>query len=126
MIVAGFGFRGSASLESLLDAYAQATAGQKANALATLSDKACSPVFSDFARRVSLPAHHIAPEKTVGVETVTNSPYSRAMRQTGSVAEATALAAIGTNAKIIQPRVVSRDRLATCALAQACEEGEYT
>lgn len=124
MIVAGFGFRASASVESLLDAYARATAKEAAGALATISDKAESAVFKELAQTLSLPVHHVAPDAVSGFETPTESAYSQAARGTGSVAEATALAAVGAGAELIQPRVVSHDRLATCALAWCCGEGE--
>ncbi|HRO16470.1 MAG TPA: hypothetical protein PLL33_15800, partial [Paracoccus sp. (in: a-proteobacteria)] len=43
----------------------------------------------------------------------------RAAHGTGSVAEAVALAAAGPGARITTRRVVSPDRSATCAIAQA-------
>lgn len=124
MIVAGFGFRASASIDSLLDAYEQATCEQAAYAVATLSDKADSAVFSELAKRLSLPIHSINPEQTVDADVETDSLHSRSARGTGSVAEASALAAVGTGAKLVQTRVISQDRLATCALAKSCTQGD--
>lgn len=118
MIVAGFGFRASASVESLLDAYAQAATTQDAMAVATLSDKADSRVFAELAQRLSLPVHRISETEACTMETATESFHSHGARGTGSVAEATALAAVGHGAVLLQTRVISHDRLATCALAE--------
>jgi cobalt-precorrin 5A hydrolase len=44
-----------------------------------------------------------------------------AARGVGSVAEAVALAAAGPGARIVVARVISSDRMATCAIAQGPE-----
>ncbi len=116
MIVAGFGFRASASADSLADALAQA--GGAPDALATPADKADTQAFRTFAAATGLPIHAIAPAMLEAQPTATQSPAARHARQTGSVAEAAALAAAGPGARLIAPRTVSRDRLATCALAE--------
>lgn len=116
MIVAGFGFRGRATVDSLHDAYARAGTG--ADRLATAADKAGTPVFRAFAARLGLPVSAIAPGALAVAETQTRSPASQASRGTGSVAEASALAAAGPDARLTGPRVISTDRLATCALAK--------
>lgn len=126
MIVAGFGYRDSASVDSLMDAYSQAATEYKASALATLADKADTPAFTELARRLSLPVRHIDPQVAATIKTASDSAYSRAARGTGSVAEASALAALGTHATLIQTRVVSQDKRATCALAHSDAEGETT
>nr|MCH9832816.1 cobalamin biosynthesis protein [Alphaproteobacteria bacterium] len=49
--------------------------------------------------------------------TLTHSSISLTKKSTGSVAEATALAAAGANARLTAPRSISTDRMATCAIA---------
>ena len=122
MIVAGFGFRADTSAESLLDALetALAQAGEAPgalDALATAEDKAQSTGFSDLATRLGLPATPIPASALAAQATQTHSPASQAARGTGSVAEAAALAAAGPQARLLQPRVISTDRRASCALA---------
>ena len=124
MIVAGFGFRASASLYSLRNAYEQAAESRAVVGLATLADKAKCPAFQSLAEGLGLPVHHVDANAIADVITRTNSAHAWAARQTGSVAEAAALAAAGPGARLIQVRVVSTDRLATCALAQTREGGE--
>ncbi|MTH79772.1 cobalamin biosynthesis protein [Paracoccus aestuariivivens] len=118
MIVAGFGFRASATVESLSDAFRRASGGRSVDLLSTVDDKAITELFQMFAAKT---------EKTVvGVDhatlalqrTRTQSTASINARGTGSVAEAAALAAAGPDARLLGPRVLSADRLATCALAQ--------
>jgi len=116
MIVAGFGFRAAATADSLRDAYVRA--GGTAKAVATAADKAQAAAFQDFAARVALPVYAIAPEVLVKQQTLTSSEASREARHTGSVSEAAALAAAGPGGRLITPRVVSADGMATCALAK--------
>lgn len=126
MIVAGFGFRGPASLHSLRDAYLRAAGARPVAGLATLPDKARTPAFQALAQDLGLPVCPVDEAAITNVETTTNSPHARNARQTGSVAEAAALVAAGPNAVLLQTRVVSADRLATCALAQSRGEGDQT
>ena len=118
MIVAGFGFRSEAGLDSLRDALAIAAGQRKVASIATVTDKAESSLFQQFAQELGLPVHAVDKEALINTETMTNSPASQANYETGSVAEASALAAAGTGAKLIQSRVISNDRMATCALAE--------
>ncbi|MGR3493836.1 cobalamin biosynthesis protein [Citreimonas sp.] len=115
MIVAGFGFRAAATADSLRDALART--GKDADALATAADKADAPAFTNFARTLGLPVHAVAPDTLRAQDTLTASAASRAARDTGSVAEAAALAAAGPGARLLAPRAISGDRMATCALA---------
>jgi cobalt-precorrin 5A hydrolase len=115
MIYAGFGFRASASLESLLDAYT--LAGARAQVAATAQDKARSFLFEEFAKSAALRVDPIPKPLLEQQETLTQSEKSTQVRATGSVAEAAALAAAGPGARLIGPRVISADRTATCALA---------
>ena len=116
MIVAGFGFRAAATVDSMRDAYARAGGG--AARIATAADKAETPVFADFAAGLALPVTKVNSDALCKQETATHSHHSKTARATGSVAEAAALAAAGPGARLLVPRVVSADRMATCALAE--------
>ncbi|WP_209037521.1 cobalamin biosynthesis protein [Mameliella alba] len=118
VIVAGFGFRGAVSVQGLVDALDGAGSGQTVSALATAADKAETPVFMAFARQMGLPVIGIDAATLSAQEVRTQSVASTAARQTGSLAEAAALAAAGPGARLIVTRVVSEDRMATCALAE--------
>ncbi len=115
MIVAGFGFRTSASAGSLLDAFEQAVGEAEPTHLSAPGDKVDAPCLRDVAARLRLPV--VAVEAFVEVETVTQSAKVLAERGVGSVAEAVALVAAGEGAHLLAPRTISADRLATCAIA---------
>ncbi|QXT41402.1 cobalamin biosynthesis protein [Gymnodinialimonas ceratoperidinii] len=119
MIVAGFGFRAAATVESLADAYARAGGG--AGCLATAEDKAAAGAIRALATRLGLPLEGLPAETLAQQETATRSAASQAHRNTGSVAESAALAAAGPGARLLAARVVSADRMATCALARTGE-----
>ena len=116
MIVAGFGFRGAATVTSLADAYAQL--GGHADALAAPLDKAAAECLIALAQRLFLPIIPIGPAALRGVPTPTQATRVIAARGTGSVAEAAALAGAGPGAVLLRGRVISSDRLATAALAR--------
>jgi cobalt-precorrin 5A hydrolase len=118
VIVAGFGFRKAAGVASLQNALSL-TDGPVPDALATAADKAASPAFQAFAADMGLPVIPVAPEALEGQDTHTQSGPSQAARNTGSVAEAAALAAAGVGARLLTGRVISDDQMATCALAQS-------
>ena len=117
MIVAGFGFRGAATAESLLDALDKARGPQAPALLATAEDKAAAPALQALSARLGLPVHAVTLDALAQVETLTHSATVRALRGSGSVAEAAALVAAGPGASLLGPRAVSADRMATCALA---------
>lgn len=119
MIVAGFGFRSVAEVKSLQSALDAARSDHKIAKLATLEDKAAHPAFQRFAQTAGLAVVAISAQSVRTVQTQTNSTSSFKARQTGSVAEATALLAAGPGAQLIQVRIVSADGMATCALAQS-------
>lgn len=117
MIVAGFGFRTGAALPSLQAALALAQEGHaSATLLATAQDKAAG--LLPLAEALGVPVVGVTPEALATMNTHTRSAASLAARGTGSVAEAAALAAAGPGARLLQPRRISPDRKATCALAQ--------
>lgn len=117
MIVAGFGFRQGTGLASLRAALALAQRGRPAvTHLATASDKVAA--LAPLAESLDLPLQGLSPEELSGVATLTQSAASLAARATGSLAEASALGAAGPGARLLGPRQVSPDRMATCALAE--------
>lgn len=117
MIVAGFGFRAAASEVSLRDALR--LAGPAApGALAAPADKAGAACLVDLATSLALPVIPVPAPALRAARTLTRSPRIQAARDTGSVAEAAALAAAGPGAELLGPRVISADRMATCALAR--------
>lgn len=118
MIVAGFGFRGAAQVASLADALSKARQDHPVQSLATAADKAQTPAFRVFSEGLGLPVIEIDEARLAAQVTHTQSQASTTARNTGSVAEASALAAAGKGARLIAPRVVSDDRMATCALAE--------
>jgi cobalt-precorrin 5A hydrolase len=122
MRVAGLGFNSEAKVESLRDALAAAGGAGGLDALATASDKADAAALVSLARELGLTVKAVPAEILGRIETVTHSVRVAAMRGTGSLAEAAALAAAGRRARLISTRVVSRDRTATAAIAQG--EGE--
>jgi cobalt-precorrin 5A hydrolase len=119
VIAAGFGFRSAATADSLADALAR-TGGTPA-LLATAEDKAGAPAFLSFARRMGVPVLGVGSAALASRATLTQSAASRAARATGSVAEAAALAAAGPGARLLGPRTVSGDGMATCALAEGAQ-----
>ncbi|WP_171236512.1 cobalamin biosynthesis protein [Ruegeria sp. HKCCA6837] len=121
MIVAGLGFSSSATADSLREAFDAATANHDVATLATVADKEGHSALTSFAEELSLPVHFVAAADLAGQRTLTCSTRSRATYGTGSVAEASALAAagklFGSGARLLSPRQISDDRLATCAIA---------
>ncbi|MBS0565543.1 MAG: cobalamin biosynthesis protein [Proteobacteria bacterium] len=116
MRVAGLGFRGRATLLSLKDALARAGGG--AQALATAEEKAGAEVMQALARELGLPLHAIPRAALERQATLTRSARVAAKFGTGSVAEAAALAAAGPGSRLLGPRSISGDGLATAAIAE--------
>lgn len=120
MRVAGLGFRSAATVASLTDALARAGGG--ADRVATAADKAATPVFCAFAEAMRLPVSGVEPEGLAATATMTHSARVVGRFGTGSLAEAAALAAAGPGARLLGPRVVSDDGLATAAIAERTDE----
>ncbi|MCP4027560.1 MAG: cobalamin biosynthesis protein [Sphingomonas sp.] len=117
MIVAGFGFRAGAPLESLRAALRLAQRGHPSvTHLATVTDKLSG--LSPLGQALDLPVLAISPEALSSVATPPRSVASLAAYASGSVAEASALCAAGRGARLLGPRHVSPDRMATCAIAE--------
>ena len=121
MIVAGFGFSSRAKAESLHEALRAALAGRDLTVtrLATASDKSDAMPIQELARMLATPVSVVADAALTGAEVITRSERAHAAYGTGSVAEASALVAAGPGSRLLGPRAVSEDRLATCALAEA-------
>jgi cobalt-precorrin 5A hydrolase len=117
VIVAGFGFRAGASVFSLISAYQQAREGAPpVTHLATPADKAA--LLAELGNLLDLPLIAVPPGRLAQVSTLTASTAAQAARGVGSVAEASALAAFDDDAATLAgPRHISRDRMATCAIA---------
>lgn len=120
MRVAGLGFRGAATFESLNDALERA--GGQVDALATAEVKAMMPAVRVLAKALGLPLHSVSRTALGAQTTLTQSAKVREKFGTGSVAEAAALAAAGPGARLLGARVVSGDGLATAAIAVRDEE----
>lgn len=118
MIVAGFGFRNNATLDSLANALAKAGGGQGVDCIATAADKAGHDAFQALAAQLGLPIGLVDPEALAEVHPSTNSEITQKHRGTGSLCEAAALTTAGAQARLLAPRAISDDRLATCALAR--------
>ena len=117
MIVAGIGFRKFANPAALREAFL-AAGGLKATALATAEDKANAAAFMQFAAEIGLPVVVVPLALLSHQTTATQSERVAALYGTGSLAEASALAAAGPNARLIAPRIASQDGTATAALAE--------
>lgn len=117
MIVAGFGFRSGAGLASLRAAFELARCGQPpVTHLATSEDKVA--VLIPLADALGLRLSGISPQALAVATTLTRSAASLAARGIGSLAEASALAAAGSDARLLSSRHISPDRMATCAIAE--------
>ena len=119
MIVAGFGFRSAADLASLRAAFELARCGQPpVTHLATSQDKIAT--LAPLADALGLCLSGVSPQALAAATTLTQSAASLAARGIGSMAEASALAVAGARARLLSPRHISPDRMATCAIAQGC------
>lgn len=112
MIVAGFGFRASATADSLADALARAARGRVVDRFAAAADRA-----EAVASALGLAVVRVDAAALAAQDTATRSAAAQAARGTGSLAEAAALAAAGPGSRLLGPRVLSADRRAACALA---------
>jgi cobalt-precorrin 5A hydrolase len=116
--VAGLGFRQGVNVASLREALDAAGGSNGLAALASLSDKASTAAIMSLASELDLPLRTIPADRLAGVKTSTRSDIVAAKFGVGSLAEAVALVAAGRNARLVSPRVVSRDRMATAAIAE--------
>ena len=117
VVIAGFGFRTSADLVSLTNAFEKAADGHTVAGFAAPADKINHPALTALARHCDLPLYAIDTETIKAINTATQSAIVLEKRQTGSVAEAAALALFNSTAKLICIRQISADGRAACALA---------
>ena len=121
VVIIGFGFRDSATLESFEDAFAQIDK-QSSNAvyeaIAAPEDKIDHPQLQAFAQKRGLRIFGVSQAVIAVVETPTQSHIIKQKRQVGSVAEAVALALLKKPARIVRTRCISQDRKAVCAVAE--------
>lgn len=122
MRVAGLGFRRKVTLASLREALVATGGREGLAAVATVSDKADSDALKLLARELGVPIKSVPADVLAGLSTSTRSAIVKEKFGTGSIAEAAALAAAGRYARLISTRTVSRDRMATAAIAEG--EGE--
>ena len=120
MRVIGFGFRSGADMASLQDALRQVLelTGGGFDAIVTESAKSRAPAFRDLAQALRVPGLGITAEDLAQMITPTQSERVIDQFGTGSLAEASALAAAGPEARLLTHRVVSGDGMATAALAE--------
>lgn len=114
MRVAGFGLRGAATVAEL----AQLLGTVRVDALAAPADKADHPALTAFAARLALRLIPVPPERLAEQPAPTLSSRQPPRYGTGSVAEASALAAAGPGARLILPRQVGAAGTATMAIAE--------
>ncbi|WP_432817333.1 cobalamin biosynthesis protein [Sulfitobacter sp. JB4-11] len=120
MRVVGLGFRGGADMASLQDALTRvlADAGGSIDAIVTESGKARAVAFRDLAQALDVPGLGVAVSDLGQMITPTQSARIIDRFGTGSLCEAAALAAVGTDGRLVAGRVVSGDGMATAALAE--------
>lgn len=120
--VAGFGFRQQATLESLEQALDQLIAEYGAIDRLTAAHSML-PLVEALGSARNIPVMGVADAALASVTTLTHSAYSLREKGTGSVAEAVALLAAGSGARLLGPRRVSDDRKATAAVATTAAQG---
>lgn len=117
-MIAGFGFRREADLASLRDALRRTGVDTTVvTALATAEAKAEAPAFRALAVEMGCDGLGVSPQVMHQQSVTTHSNISKNTYEVGSVSEAAALAAAGPGARLLGPRVISGDRMATCAIA---------
>ncbi len=121
MKIAGMGFREAAGIDSLRSALMAAGGTDGIVALATATEKADAQALIALAAELRLPIRAIAPVALAAVETQTWSDRVASRFGTGSLAEAAALAAAGPAARLLAPRAVSADGMATAAIAEGID-----
>ncbi|MCD9148575.1 cobalamin biosynthesis protein [Pseudophaeobacter flagellatus] len=125
MMIAGFGFRSTATLADLRAALA--LTGAQPDALASITTKASQSALVDLAQALSVPLIALTEDEITGTPTLTSSSRILTRFGTGSLAEACALVAArkgqpqGVQARLIAPRVITADGFATAAIAERVE-----
>ncbi|ROU00060.1 hypothetical protein EB809_08855 [Marinobacter sp. R17] len=120
MKVAGFGCRQGANVSALQEALVQLI--ERHGAVDRLAAaESMLPRIEALGRALSLPVIPVADQDLSGVVTLTQSEASQQAKGVGSVAEAVALLGAGAGSRLLGPRVISSDRMATAAMAEGVE-----
>lgn len=142
MKVAGIGFRAAATLQDLRAALD--LTGLQVDALASITEKTQMPALRQLAQELQLPLLALAETDIAGEQTLSCSTRIKARFATGSLAEACALVAARhggagqipagqiaageaktgaapVRSRLIAPRVVTADGMATAAIAERLE-----
>ena len=123
MIIAGFGYRKNVQFESLQDVYQSLCDHQRLAlkdffGVATHVDKAQNPALQSLSKHLNLSIIAV-PQSEIDLQnTQSHSALSLQHYNTGSLSEAAALAAAGEYSYLLGHRMISKDGLATCALAK--------
>ena len=117
-VILGFGFRQSATLESFEDAVLKIQPQLAFDGIAVPLDKIDHTMLQAFAQKRALPVIGVSQSQIAVIKTPTQSEVIKKKRQTGSVAEAAALAILHHPARLLVTRCISDDRLAVCAVAR--------
>jgi cobalt-precorrin 5A hydrolase len=123
MTVVGFGFRQAARLDSLAEVLTRLeTRHGSIDRLAAA--QSMWPLVQALGRIRGIAVIAVADAALPTATTLTRSQHSLQARETGSVAEAVALLAAGPGAILLDPRLISADRLATAAVARGAWRGD--
>lgn len=117
MRIAGLGFQSAADICSLREALDAAGGTTDVIALATLDTKVSAAALRALAAELALPIYGVTPASIAGVATLTQSRTVIARFGVGSLAEAAALVVAGPSARLLGPRCLSRNGMATAAIA---------
>ncbi|RUR40851.1 cobalamin biosynthesis protein [Vreelandella populi] len=120
--IVGFGFRQQATRDSLEQVLDQLIA-QYGPIDRLAAARSMLPLVQALGHARSMPVIGVADATLASVTTLTHSAYSLREKGTGSVAEAVALLAAGSGARLLGPRRVSDDRKATAAVAMTAAQG---
>ena len=122
MIFVGLGFRQAVTIKSfenlIHQVYHLTELPGPIKALATLDTKALDPALQEFATAKRIILIPVSLENLKRQITPTQLPAAQAAYGLGSIAEAAALFAAGNGSSLIFKRLVSDDKLATCAFAK--------
>lgn len=117
-LIIGFGFRQAACLASFESAMQKLSTFHHIDGIAVPEDKVEHAALRGFAKKVILPVFGVDKNALSQIQTPTQSAKILSMRNTGSVAEAAALAIFKSTARLVATRCISEDRLAVCAIAK--------
>ena len=117
-ILLGFGFRQSATVSSFEDAFAQTQMRQSCDGIAVPKDKMAHAELQAFAHKKGLEIFGVSQAVIAAIVTPSQSQIIKQKRQTGSVAEAVAMALLQEPASFLATRRISQDKKAVCAIAK--------